>query len=165
MKFIDEKGRIFGKINIFDLIVLLALIIVAGGVGYKVVKDKAEAAGKIPTKTYIVTVKSSAMPETYSEALKKDPRIYYDNDQFVNAKIIDIREEPAVITVQTDDGKLIEAVSPDLKDVYIDLEVEDKQDLPDIRIGRYAVAVGGKLTVKSIYAMGQDSVVLDIREK
>ena len=107
MKFIDEKGRIFGKINIFDLIVLLALIIVAGGVGYKVVKDKAEAAGKIPTKTYIVTVKSSAMPETYSEALKKDPRIYYDNDQFVNAKIIDIREEPAVITVQTDDGKLI----------------------------------------------------------
>lgn len=165
MKFIDEKGRLFGKINIFDLIVLLALIIVAGGVGYKVIKDKMEDSGQVPTKTYIVTVKSNAMPATYSEALKKDPRIYYDNDQFVNAKIIDIREEPAVMTVQTDDGKLVEAVSPNLKDVYIDLEVVDKQDIPDIRVGRYAVAVGGKFTVKTIYATGADSIVLDIREK
>ncbi len=165
MKFIDEKGRIFGKINIFDMIVLLALVIVVGGVGYKVIKDRKESAGQVPTKTYIVTVKSSAMPASYSEALKKDNRIYYDNDSFVNAKIVDIREEPAMITVQTSDGKLIETQSPNLKDVYIDLEVADKQDLPDIRVGRYAVAVGGKITVKTIYAVGTDSIVLDIREK
>ncbi|HHW21859.1 MAG TPA: DUF4330 domain-containing protein [Clostridiaceae bacterium] len=165
MKMIDEKGRVFGKINIFDLIVLLALIVAVGGISYKVIKDRIEGSGQAPTKTYIVTVKSSAMPASYSEALKKDPRIYYDNDQFVNARIVDVREEPAVITVQTDDGKLVEAVSPDLKDVYIDIEVEDKLDIPDIRIGRYAVAVGGKITVKTIYAVGADSLVLDIREK
>jgi len=165
MKMIDEKGRVFGKINIFDLIVLLALIVAVGGISYKVIKDRIEGSGQAPTKTYIVTVKSSAMPASYSEALKKDPRIYYDNDQFVNARIVDVREEPAVITVQTDDGKLVEAVCPDLKDVYIDIEVEDKLDIPDIRIGRYAVAVGGKITVKTIYAVGADSLVLDIREK
>lgn len=165
MKFIDEKGRAFGKINIFDLIVLLALIIVAVGISYKVISDKLEASGQVPTKTYIVTVKSAAMPSTYSEALKKDNRIYYDNDNFVNAKIIDIREESAMITVQTGDGRLIETQSPNLKDVYIDLEVVDKLDTPDIRIGRYAVAVGGKFTVKTIYAMGSESVVLEIKEK
>ncbi|HHY63608.1 MAG TPA: DUF4330 domain-containing protein [Clostridiaceae bacterium] len=165
MKFIDEKGRIFGKINIFDLIVLIALVIGIGAVGYKIVKDRQAASQKPPTKTYIVTVKSSAMPDNYAEALLKDPRIFYDNDWFVNAKIVDVREEPAVITVQTADGKLVQAVSPDLKDVYIDIEVEDKQDIPDIRIGRYAVAIGGKITVKTIYATGADSIVLDIREK
>ena len=30
MKVIDEKGKIFGKINIFDLFVLLALVIIIG---------------------------------------------------------------------------------------------------------------------------------------
>lgn len=165
MKFIDEKGRIFGKINIFDLIVLLALVIAVGAIGYKVIKDRREASGKVPVKTYIVTVKASAMPDTFSEALLKDPRLYYDNERFVNAKVVDVREEPAVIMVQTADGRLVEAISPDLKDVYIDIEVVDSQEPPDIRIGRYAVAVGGKVTVKTIYAMSQDSLVLDIREK
>ena len=165
MKVIDEKGKIFGKINIFDLFVLLALVIIIGLVGYKIIDKKRQSNNQIPTKTYIVTVKSFEMPPTYTEALKKDNRIYYDIDKFVNAKIIDIREEPEKITVQTPDGQLIEVESDTLQDVTIDLEVEDSLTTDDIRIGRYAVAVGGRITVKTIYAMGADSLVLDIREK
>lgn len=165
MKVIDEKGRVFGKINIFDLIVLLALLIAVFGVGYKVISDKKKALGSVSTTTYIVTVRSPAMLPSYVEALKKDNRIYYDNYGFVNAKIIDVREEPAMITVQTADGRLIETQSPNLVDVTVDIEVEDSHDTPDIRVGRYAVAVGGKFTVKTIYAMGSDSDVIAIREK
>ena len=135
MKVIDEKGKIFGKINIFDLFVLLALVIIIGLVGYKIIDKKRQSNNQIPTKTYIVTVKSFEMPPTYTEALK-DNRIYYDIDKFVNAKIIDIREEPAKITVQTPDGQLIEVESDTLQDVTIDLEVEDSLTTDDIRIGR-----------------------------
>lgn len=71
MKVIDEKGRLFGKINLFDLIVLLALLIAVSAVGYKVISDKMKSAGITPTTTYIVTVKSLAMPPSYTEALKK----------------------------------------------------------------------------------------------
>ena len=88
MKVIDEKGKIFGKINIFDLFVLLALVIIIGLVGYKIIDKKRQSNNQIPTKTYIVTVKSFEMPPTYTEALKKDNRIYYDIDKFVNAKIM-----------------------------------------------------------------------------
>ncbi len=163
MKVIDEKGRFFGKINIFDLIILLALLIAVGAVGYKIINNKTKTSA--PTTTYIVTVKSLAMPASYTEALKKDDKLYFDNFGYVNAKIVDIREEPAMITVQTSDGSLIETQSPNLMDVTVDLEVIDSHDTPDIRIGRYAVAVGGKFTVKTIYAMGMDSVVTEIKEK
>ncbi len=165
MKVIDEKGRIFGKINIFDLIILLALLIAIGAVGYKVISDKMKASGIAPTTTYIVTVKSSAMPPSYTEALKKDDKIYFDNFGYVNAKIVGVSEEPAMITVQTSDGSLIETQSPNLVDVTVEIEVVDSHDTPDIRVGRYAVAVGGKFTVKTIYAMGMDSDVIEIREK
>lgn len=165
MKVIDEKGRIFGKINIFDLFVLLALLIAIFAVGYKVINDRIKASGTAPTTTYIVTVKSYAMSPSYTQALKRDDRIYYDNFGFVNAKIVGVSEESAMITVQTADGKLIETQSPNLVDVTVEIEVADSHDTPDIRVGRYAVAVGGKLTVKTIYAMGLDSDVIAIREK
>ena len=163
MKFIDEKGRIFGKINIFDLIVLLAVILVIGAVGYKIVRNNQK--GQILVKTYVITVKCSSVPEKFTENLKKDDRIYYDSDGFTNGKIVDIKEFPAVTTVETDDGKLVETENPGYKDVYVDIEVQDKLDEPDIRVGRYAVAVGGKFTVKTIYAMSQEGLVLDIQEK
>lgn len=163
MKVIDEKGRLFGKINIFDLIILLALLIGIGAVGYKVISNKMKPLA--PTTTYIVTVESLAMPASYTEALKKDDKLYFDNFGYVNAKIVGVSEEPAMITVQTTDGSLIETKSPNLVDVTVELEVIDSHDTPDIRIGRYAVAVGGKFTVKTIYAMGMDSVVTEIKEK
>ena len=36
MKLISEKGKLFGIINIVDLLILLAVILVAGGIGWKV---------------------------------------------------------------------------------------------------------------------------------
>lgn len=166
MKLIDEKGRLFGKINIFDLIVLLAIVVVAAGVGYKLVQRSRTAANPTATKAYIVTVKCSGMPDSFDEALKKDDRIYYDTDGFVNAKIVNIKEDPAVLTIQTGDGHLVQAESPVLKDVYVDLEVDDKLTESDIRIGRYAVAVGLKtFTLKTVYAMATDSIIVDIKEK
>ncbi len=158
MKFIDEKGRIFGKINIFDLIMLLA-------VGYKLIENRKEKSGQVATKAYIMTVKCAEMPDTFAEGLQKDSRIYYDNDGFVNAKIVQIEERPAVIAVQTEDGRIVEAVSPDLKDVYVDIEVQDKLNDDGIKVGRYSVAIGGKFTVKTIYAMGSESLILDLKEK
>ena len=35
MKIINEKGKLFGLINIVDLLVLIAAVAVAAGVGYK----------------------------------------------------------------------------------------------------------------------------------
>ncbi|NLB77830.1 MAG: DUF4330 family protein, partial [Clostridiaceae bacterium] len=60
MKVIDEKGRLFGKVNVFDLIILLALLIGIGAVGYKVISNRMKPLA--PTTTYIVTVESLAMP-------------------------------------------------------------------------------------------------------
>lgn len=165
MKVIDEKGRVFGKINIFDLIVLLAIVILIGGIGYKMVNDRKESQGTITGKTYIARVKCAAMPDTFAEALSKDDRIFYDNVGFTNAKIIKTEELPAVITVQNADGQLVEAVDPSLMDVYVELEIYDNPNDADIKIGRYAVAVGGKLSIKTIYAHGADGIVLDIKEK
>lgn len=40
MKFLDEKGRLFGKINLIDLLVVLMLVIVIVAVAWKLGGDK-----------------------------------------------------------------------------------------------------------------------------
>ena len=44
MKIIDEKGRLFGKINLIDLLVIVLVVAVVAAVGWKVVGKKAAAA-------------------------------------------------------------------------------------------------------------------------
>ena len=43
MKIINEKGKLFGLINIVDLLVLIAAVAVAAGVGYKLFRDRPRA--------------------------------------------------------------------------------------------------------------------------
>ena len=43
MKIIDEKGRLFGKINLIDLLVIILVVAVVAAVGWKVVGKKAAA--------------------------------------------------------------------------------------------------------------------------
>ena len=47
MKIIDEKGRLFGKINLIDLLVIVLVVAVVAAVGWKLVGKKA-AAGDLP---------------------------------------------------------------------------------------------------------------------
>ena len=43
MKIIDEKGRLFGKINLIDLLVIVLVVAVVAAVGWKLVGKKAAA--------------------------------------------------------------------------------------------------------------------------
>ena len=44
MKIIDEKGRLFGKLNLIDLLVIILLIAAVAAVAWKLVGKKAAAA-------------------------------------------------------------------------------------------------------------------------
>ena len=70
---IDEKGRLFGKINIVDLIVILVIVIAAVVVGMKFLGGSGSAIN--PTKTpvrYTVLVEG-VEPEVYENIQKYIP--------------------------------------------------------------------------------------------
>lgn len=162
MKLMDEKGRLFGKINLFDLLVLLAILAVAAGVGYKMLSNQKQALAAQKTQDWVVTVKASAMEPGFADALRKDNKIYYDTDPKTNATITDVREEPAQVTVPTADGKLVLATDPRLMDVYIDLLVKDITSDPGVKISRYSVATGNKIAIKTVYAFYDQGIVVEM---
>jgi hypothetical protein len=165
MKLIDNRGRLFGIINIFDLLALAAVILVVSIVGYRLAERNAEKKEKAGTKTWVATVKCPSVPDRFAESLMMDTRVYYDADGFVNAKVIDAEEEAAAILVAGSGGQVEEGRHPSLKDVYVTVEIEDIEGDACVKVGRYAVSVGGKFTLKTPYAYAQDGIVIDLREK
>ena len=57
MKVVDEKGKLFGKLNIIDLLVILLLLIAVALVGWKVLKKDGAVGAEHTILTYTVEVK------------------------------------------------------------------------------------------------------------
>lgn len=68
MKVVDEKGKIFGKLNIIDLLVILLLIVAVALVGYKVLRH--DGAGNIPGTTLTYTVEVDGVAKSIYEEVK-----------------------------------------------------------------------------------------------
>lgn len=64
MSVIDKKGRIFGKLNIIDLIAILLIVAVLALIGYKLLGSDEDLAGSGQSVVYTVEVKG-VEPEVY----------------------------------------------------------------------------------------------------
>lgn len=64
MSVIDKKGRIFGKLNIIDLIAILLIVAVLALIGYKLLGSDENLAGSGQSVVYTVEVKG-VEPEVY----------------------------------------------------------------------------------------------------
>jgi len=165
MKLIDERGRLFGLINLFDLMALIALVVVLTAVGMRLVDKSNEKQAKAQAKTWVATIKCPSVPDSFAESVMKDNRIYYETDGFVNARVVEIKEEEAeFLSVIPVDGTAV-VYDPNLKDVYVKVEIQDDPGDEGVKVGRYAVCVGGSFPIKTPYAYSTNGLVLDLYEK
>ena len=146
MKILNEKGKLFGLINIIDLGVLLViLVIVAGGIWY--VKRDAPVQ-IVNTKDYYVTLKTEAQPVEVLDALEIGDRFYYGSS-FLDVTITDIKFEPAKIDVQTAEGDIVVKPHPELKDIYVTVCVKSPANEPMIYIAQTHATVGKSIALKT----------------
>lgn len=126
MKIVDNKGRLFGIINIIDLLVLLAVVaLVVIGVsrmGKGIVTTST-------TKEGIVTYEISDIRQvTVDNIIVGDPVYHYDKGTYIG-EIVDVRIEPLKEKVDHN-GRWIEAEVPRrfvaLVDVKANLEETDQ---------------------------------------
>ena len=92
MKIIDEKGRLFGKLNLIDLLVIILLIAAVAAVAWKLVGKKAAepVADTGRTITYTVTV------EDVNRGAAEFASTQIGKSLVNNSKVVD-----AAITVKT----------------------------------------------------------------
>ncbi len=145
MKIIDEKGKLFGLINIIDLIVLLLIvIIVVGGAkrfGNKPVLTTEETPAKI---TFEVR---NVRDITVDQIQVGDPIYFYDRGGYIGT-ISDKEVKPYTEEVEYE-GTWVNAEMPGKYFVYftIDAQVRDSEDV--VVAGGEQVRVGVEMRMKN----------------
>lgn len=152
MKIINEKGKLFGIINLVDLVCLLLVLLVAAGVGWKLLGSKVEEA-VAPTTTMTSTFRIRG---AYDYTLK-----WLENNDLVGetlvmgtgyvdgAKITGVSYEPYITQEVTADGTPVEVEYPTRRDVLITVESQVAKNAAILKIGTQEVRAGRTFTLKT----------------
>ena len=118
----DEKGRLFGKISIVDIGVLLLIAVLIGGVYYKFfMVDKDQNAAKFDTIEYKVLVEEVRQQSV--DAIEIGADIYDVKTNSPMGRITDIEVLPATDQLTKADGTMVIAEKPERFNVLITIRV------------------------------------------
>lgn len=94
MSIIDKKGKLFGKLNIIDLIAILLILAVLALIGYKFLDGKPSGlGGSGQAIVYTVEVKG-VRPEVYESVQEMLPSQLMAADEMVDAYVTDVKATP-----------------------------------------------------------------------
>lgn len=118
MKFIDEKGRIFGKINIIDICVLLAIVLAVGGYFLKSASlGKSETVYKNVTYTLEIKSVRNATIDSLNESIGKEVFVPKTNELL--GTVAEVTYTDAKDFLVDKNGKYVESTQPDKYDVKV----------------------------------------------
>ena len=95
MKLVDEKGRLFGKVNLIDLLAVLLILAVLAAVVWKLGGNKAAAAVTGANKKAVYTVEIEDVPADIAAfADTQIGKALVNDSKVIDAVITDVRAEP-----------------------------------------------------------------------
>ena len=157
MKLINEKGQLFGLINVIDLLVLLAVVIAAVGIGWKVLGTEEDVA-EAPSNAVTVTYKARArgvypyMAESYLSYGEELPLQLVSNTSYLAYATLDkIEVEPSRVLSSDTDGNVTRQDDPELVDVIFTCTAQVSPDDAVMSVGVQELRVGASHTVKTRY--------------
>jgi len=145
MKIINEKGKLFGIINIIDLVVILCIALVAFALIYKLGAPAAENV-VAPKSDMIVKMRvRGAMDYLEKEVNKHLPagtRLVAGNDYIPDAEVVSVTSEPYLAGVTTADGRVVTEADPQKSDLIITVRAKQNKNDPILKIGNQEIRIG-----------------------
>lgn len=151
MKIINEKGKLFGIINVVDLLLLIAVIAVVGAIGWQLFGSKVNDVVSPQVELTAEVVIVGTPPRIIDEVLRQDlvgKRLVAGNE-YMNAVITDVWLEDYIIQAIRDDGIIVDATDPSKKDVVIKISTNVAKDTPSPKIGSQEVRAGRTFILKT----------------
>lgn len=132
MKIFDEKGRLFGLINIVDLCIIVFVIAAASG-AYAFLKNNITKSS--PTQTYNVTLEFKGIEKDFGEAIIPGKTVYDRVQSQPFGVLNDVRLKPTVeYNVSNDDGEIKRVTVPDRYTAELDMQLTTDTE---IYVGKY----------------------------
>ncbi|MDK2925324.1 MAG: hypothetical protein PWQ41_1098 [Bacillota bacterium] len=160
MPWLDERGRLFGRVNIVDLTVLTLVLIVAARLGLK--SRVLRAVNPSTVKPVEVVLVVEDVRQATADAMQEGETVLNTKSNAVLGKLVKKEVRPAQKEVQTADGRLVLAESPFKKDVYLTVRGEGQVTSNVIILGGAEMRVGASVAVKGL-KFSVNSTVLGVK--
>lgn len=159
MKVIDEKGKLFGKINIVDLLVVILIVVVAAVLAVKFLGGNGNVSSGItaPKLTYTVRV-MEVDPATYENVCQFVDKASGKMDQlmasgkFLDGYVVDITAAEHIKTAA-------DKIGGDTLDLIFTVEVIPSDEMTGT-VGSQEVRIGKEHILKTAHFEFEEGVVL-----
>ena len=151
MKLINEKGKLFGLINLVDLGCILIVILLAAGLGWQLLGDQVQTA-VAPTTTMTTTMRVRGV---YPYALDDFENYDFVGEKlvmgtgFVDAVITDVAIEPYHTQNPAADGTVLPYEDPERVDIVFTVESQVPSGSAVYKIGTQEVRMGRAFILKT----------------
>lgn len=152
MKLIDEKGKLFGKVNLVDILVVILVVGLVAGVGVRLTSKKLNANGGNPLTSkdqycYVTVFSSLVVPEI-ADNLKVGDKLVANN-AYTDAEVVSVKSEPAAYVGVNSEGKAVYSEHPIWKDVTV--VVKEKVDPSSVilKVGNQEARIGYNYILKT----------------
>lgn len=143
MKLVNEKGKLFGIINVIDLAILLVIALVAVAAVYKFA---APAASEViaPKSDMTVTMRvRGAMDYLTDEVMKLQPgEKLIAGSNYVDAEVVSVENVPYLSAATSAEGKFVTAADPQKSDLLITIRSKQSKTDPILKVGTQEVRIG-----------------------
>lgn len=155
MKIVNEKGKLFGIINIVDLAVLLVVLLLAYAAAVKFTGGQINTPITSSRKLITVTVKAPSKSNFMVDVFEKGDQLMYGNLFIDDTYIKKVESEPTMVNVQLPSGDIVPTQDPVYKDIYITFTAPVDPGSNVIKIGDSLIRVGAQfnLFTKNAYTM------------
>lgn len=146
---IDSKGKLFGKVSIIDILILLVLVAGIAGVWVKFFKSGSVTPLAVKSETFIVGLYWEESPDFAVSAVKVGD-VARDFDRgAVLGKVTDIKIDDSISFVKTEDGRVVAGSTPGYVSYHITLESAGvPSDVGGVIFDGMDYQIGKSMTVK-----------------
>ncbi len=151
MKIMDEKGKLFGKINLIDFVVLVAIVAVVAGVAWKLVGGRVSNA---VAESNAVTIRYEVMCSQVDKQIADYCVENYDGQLMSNGELLDGRITACTTAPQTEtlvdaDGNAVTVPVEGQQMLYFTIECKVAKEANTYTVGSQEVRVGKNHIVKT----------------
>lgn len=120
---LNKDGKLFGKISIIDIIVVVIIIALAIGVYARYTSNRdAAASSEAASIEYVYEVKS--VRDFTIDALEKLGPVYDDDTKEYLGEVVDVTAEPSQMEISLVSGQYTMVEVPERYDVYVTIRVD-----------------------------------------
>ena len=159
MRFLDDRGRVLGKFNIVDLVIVLVLVAVGTWFAYaRFGRDlKAEMAAREQPIEYCIVV--MGVRPTTAEALQKGGKAFEFKTGAEIGAIKDVTVEPAYIWTVTDKGTWVRTQTDERVDAFVYLEATARLGENVITVNGVEIRVGASIGFTTKWAQANGNIM------